>query len=205
MVNLGDNGMWDMHAFGTNIPQDEAKLKLLIDNFKSLLDTSLFNILKAQQGEFWIAVQYSSIGDIIIDLQFNDFAQINGMYVTSANLGGLNQSVMGNQDSFIHNSTWLNVLTNAIGGGAVEDTLLETDGSLFEPTSHSSSHNHPNFKTINVQNAAPILRQTEPVVMMSNVNVGQTPVTHLPTKPVSNNVSKPVLGGGRLVSPLLQQ
>jgi len=196
--SLGENGMWEMLSFGTIVPKAGQELEALLGTFKSQLNSALFQVLLHQNGDFWISVQYSSIGDIIIDLQFNDYNVISGLYVTSANLGGLSKAAMGNINSFDHNATYLSMLAGAMGGMSSEVPPMEDSyqSQIFQSSGQvapvspqiASAHVHPDYR---VTQQAPIVSDHH----IPHNNQQEAP-------PVTGRRS--LLGGNVLRSPLLK-
>ncbi|MCP4394423.1 MAG: hypothetical protein GY804_09200 [Alphaproteobacteria bacterium] len=128
-----DLGQWELGLPGFDTNLTDRQQMSAITKFKHILMNNMFKTLKTQRGDFWVSVQYSSIGEIIVDLQFTAEPRNQGLYVTSAHMGGCIGNILGNMDAYSNNAEHLAMLSNAVGfGNSIKIITTEPDDHVYE-------------------------------------------------------------------------
>jgi hypothetical protein len=115
----GKNGYWEIPHMESKVPINEQQQLYKIEAFKKTVEKSVFDTIVTVIGHFEVFVEYSEIGDIVIDLKLNDIDNNynHGFYVSSGTLGGLHASALGDFSTLQNNALCLFDLANNIGIG----------------------------------------------------------------------------------------
>lgn len=104
----------------------ERQLQACLLQFKSSLETDLFPVLKAAQGDFELSAKYDVSSETIVDLHFSDYTystEGRGFYESSNRLPIYNNPMIGTSEQFISNGAELNKFINICSGKNITNAL----------------------------------------------------------------------------------
>lgn len=139
-------GSWKFEQAGTLVECDERKQLACIEQFKMYLESELFPIIFVIGGHFTLMAYVNVTGEILLDLIYNDDTEQlqpgEGMYTTSARLGGLTNPMVAPLEILNHNATELNDITDKVlfqrcgGQSLFNKPLIESIPQNTNPYAH---------------------------------------------------------------------
>lgn len=115
-------GNWQMMRVSSFLGDEITEQQLFgnVNQFKLGMESDLFPVLRAFNGEFSLIVDYDMIGSTVVDLHFMDYEDPYGMYEAHNKLGGIISPAVGTLNVLHTNREQFDQLTtlttsNAIG------------------------------------------------------------------------------------------
>jgi hypothetical protein len=116
-----EQGCWKIEGYSTILQMPESSQLAMLTSFKRSMEMDLFPILLSIGGHFDLTTHYDLTGEILVDLQYLDYAPVGGLYETSNMYGGMMSPMVGNMRIFENNYHEMNALVNR--------TMIEACGS----------------------------------------------------------------------------
>lgn len=115
MTRGGSYDISDAAPPRTTVPMSDATYDQCVDAFFENLEECLWPILEQNGGPFDIMVEYSTVGDTAITLNFLDYTREHGCYETGNRYGGLTSPILTPGSIMETNSDHLRAFTDGVG------------------------------------------------------------------------------------------